>query len=154
MNNKILLVFISFLSMAACKKNAATVDTGSVNVIPASSVPVAVINSFNANFSSSTGIEWQHNSDDSFICQFNMDDQRHEAHFDDSGHQSRHLVICIDAAVPDLVLQAFRDGFPSDQIFEWNLTNEGTWKAHFMRGLIKWEVTFNNAGTVIKSEHD
>ena len=156
MKNKIVLIAISLLSLAACKKSVTGINgnTGSVGVVPASSVPEAVVNSFTANFSSATEIEWQHNSDDSFTCQFNKDDQRHEARFDDKGHQSSHTVICLDAAVPAVVLDAFRAGFPSDNVYEWNLTNEGTWKAHFMRVLIKWEVTFDGAGAIIKSEHN
>lgn len=156
MKNMILLIAVGFLLLVSCKKEVANTNgnTGAVSVIPASSVPANVIAAFNGSFSSASETEWQHNSDDSFTCQFNMDDQRHEARFDDNGHQSSHDIICLDAAVPAAVLDAFRDAYPTDNVYEWKLTNEGTWKAHFMRNAIKWEVTFNNAGNVIKAEHD
>lgn len=156
MKNMIFLIAAGFLSLVSCKKEIANSNgnTGTASVIPASSVPANVIAAFNSSFSSASETEWQHNSDDSFTCQFNMDDQRHEARFDDNGHQSSHDIICLDAAVPAAVLDAFRDAYPADNVYEWKLTNEGTWKAHFMRNAIKWEVTFNNAGNVIKAEHD
>lgn len=156
MKNKILLVVTSILSLVACTKDAPAIDgnSGSVSIIPASSVPAAVISAFNSSFSTATETEWQHNSDDSFTCQFNMEDQRHEAHFDDKGHQSSHSVICLDAAVPATVLSAFRSTYPTDNVYEWKLTSDQTWKAHFMRGSVKWEVTFDANGTIVKAEHD
>ena len=156
MKNKIVLIAISLLSLIACKKSVTGVNgnAGAAGIVPVSGVPQAVVNSFTASFSTATETEWQHNSDDSFTCQFNMDDQRHEARFDDKGHESSHTIICLDAAVPGAVLDAFRTGFPSDIVYEWSLTNEGTWKAHFMRASIKWEVTFDGAGAIIKSEHN
>jgi hypothetical protein len=83
-----------------------------------------------------------------------MDDQRHEADFEKTGIETEHNIICLNAAVPSVVINAFTSNFPSDLVYEWTLTNEGTWKAHFLRGSVKWEVTFNNNGTIIKSEHD
>ncbi|QEC65942.1 hypothetical protein FRZ67_00970 [Panacibacter ginsenosidivorans] len=156
MKNNILLVAISILSLVACKKDVSGVtgNTGTVSIVPASAVPAAVVAAFNSSFSTATETEWQHNSDDSFTCQFNMDDQRHEAHFDDKGHQSSHSVICLDGAVPATVLNAFRAAYPTDNVYEWKFTTDQTWKAHFMRDNIKWEVTFNANGTVVKAEHD
>ncbi|MEP7319982.1 MAG: hypothetical protein ABI921_14600 [Panacibacter sp.] len=156
MKNKIMFILLSTFSLFACKKDIApaTGNTGTITVTPESVVPAAVISSFNVSFSTATEREWQHNSDDSFTCQFNMDHQRHEARFDDNGHQSSHSVICMDAAIPEIILDAFRQGFPSDNVYEWNLTNENTWKAHFMRASVKWEVTFSNDGTILKSEHE
>jgi hypothetical protein len=156
MKSLILLITAGVLSLASCKKEIVNSDgtTGTVNIVPASMVPANVIAAFNSSFSAASETEWQHNSDDSFTCQFNMDDQRHEAHFDDNGHQSSHDLICLDAAVPASVLNAFRNAYPADNVYEWKLTNEGTWKAHFMRNTVKWEVTFNNGGNVIKAEHD
>ena len=156
MKNKIMFILLSSFTLFACKKNvtSVTTNTGTITVTPESAVPTAVISSFNASFSTATEREWQHNPDDSFTCQFNMDHQRHEAHFDDKGHESSHSVICTDAAVPALVLESFRQGFSADNVYEWNLTNENTWKAHFMRSAVKWEVTFSNDGIMLKSEHE
>ena len=154
---KILFVAVSSLLLFACKKDVANTNNsnGSISVIPSSSVPQEVLNAFNSSFSSASETEWEHNSsDDSFICQFNMDDQRHEARFDDHGHQSSHNVICLDAAVPAAVLDAFRTNFPTDIVYEWKLNTDGTWKAHFLRNGVKWEVTFTAEGTQIKVEHD
>jgi hypothetical protein len=156
MKNKILLVAISFLSLGACKKDISGVsgNSGTVSIIPVSSVPAAVVSAFNSSFSTATETEWQHNSEHSFTCQFNMADQRHEAHFDDNGHQTSHTIICLDAAVPAAVLSAFRNAYPTDNVYEWKYTTDKTWKAHFMRGSVKWEVTFDAGGTVVKAEHD
>jgi hypothetical protein len=156
MRNIFLLVTTFGLLLTACNKEVAgTSNTGgSASIIPVSAVPDAVIAAFNSSFSSASETEWQHNSDDSFTCQFNMENERHEAHFDDKGHESSHSVICLDAAVPAAVLSSFRNAYPADNVYEWKLNNDNTWKAHFMRGAIKWEVTLNNNGTIIKSEHD
>ena len=156
MKTTMLLIALSLFSLIACKKEAASINNpaSSVNVIPASVVPQAVLSAFNISFSTATETEWQHNSNDSFECQFNMDGQRHEAHFDDKGNESSHSVICIDAPVPSVVLDAFRKAYATDNVYEWKLTNEGTWKAHFMRSSVKWEVTFSSTGTVVKEEHN
>lgn len=154
MKNNIILACLSLVLLASCKKSA--VDGGpaggSANVVPASAVPQAVRTSLTSSFSGASEIEWQRNSTTSFTSQFNFSGQRHEAQFDDNGHQSSHSVICLDAPIPQGVLDAFRSNFPTDNVYEWNLRNDGTWKAHFMRGSVKWEATFSNTGTLIKVE--
>ena len=154
MKNKILLAALSLLSLAACTKSA--VDTnpsgGGANIVAASTVPSATRTAFDNSFSGATGVEWQRNSSISFTVQFNLSNQRHDARFDDNGHQSSHSVICLDAAVPQIVLDAFRQQFSTDNVYEWKLRNDGTWKAHFMRGSVKYEATFSAAGTLIKFE--
>lgn len=154
MKNRIILAVISIFSLAACSKsnlndNGGT--SGTANVIPASSVPSAVISSFNTSFPGATETEWQRHSN-SFEVQFNHNSQRHDASFDDSGHQSSHDIICLSAPVPQVVLDAFRQRFPTDNVYEWKLTNAGEWKAHFMRGSVKYEATFSATGTFIKFE--
>ena len=54
--------------------------------------------------------------------------------------------------MPQVVLDAFRQRFSADNVFEWKLTNAGEWKAHFMRGAIKFEATFSATGAFIKFE--
>ncbi|MBG9377830.1 hypothetical protein I5907_16440 [Panacibacter sp. DH6] len=155
MKTKILFIVAVMLAFVSCKKDVNSTDNpGSVNIIPASAVPSAVIAAFSSSFSGATETEWHQGSDDSYTCQFNMDDKRHEARFEDNGHQSSHSVICLDGAVPNGVLNAFRSVYPNDNVYEWKLTNENTWKAHFMRGSVKWEVTFNNSGSILETEHD
>jgi hypothetical protein len=51
-----------------------------------------------------------------------------------------------------VVLDAFRQRFTADYVYEWKLRNDGTWKAHFMRGTIKYEATYSATGTLIKFE--
>lgn len=155
MKNKMIIAAFGVLSLAACSKSAVdsnTGTTGSANVIPASSVPAAVITSFNSAFRSATEVEWQRHSSSNFEVQFNESSQRHSAGFDDNGHQSSHNIICLDAPVPQVVLDAFRQRFPTDNVYEWKLTNAGEWKAHFMRGTIKYEATYNATGTLLKFE--
>ena len=154
MKNKLIIAALGIFSLTACTKSALDNNsnaTGNANVIPASSVPAVVINSFNNSFRGATEVEWQQHSS-SFTSQFNLSNQRHDAGFDDNGHQSSHSIICLDAAVPQVVLDAFRQRFPADNVFEWKLTNAGEWKAHFMRGTIKYEATFSATGVFIKFE--
>ena len=154
MKNKILLAALSLLSLAACTKSGIDSNSpgGGANVVAASTIPSATRTAFDNSFSGATGVEWQRNSSSSFTVQFNLSNQRHDARFDDNGHQSSHSVICLDAAVPQVVLDAFRQQFSTDNVYEWKLRNDGTWKAHFMRGSIKYEATFSAAGTLIKFE--
>ena len=79
--------------------------------------------------------------------------QRHESSFDDNGHQTSHSISCISAAVPAVVLNAFRARYPSDNVYEWTLKNDGSWQAHFYRSTVKWEVSFSATGVFIKEEH-
>lgn len=157
MKQTIIVMLTASILFMACKKNAGNTgsNTGTnSNLIAESSVPFTVLNAFNASFGTSTERAWRHGKDQGYMCQFNFDDQRHEAQFDDDGHQSSHSVICIDEAVPSIVLNTFDLNFPTDIVYEWKLNNDSTWKAHFFRGTIKWEVTINSTGNIIKSEHD
>ena len=154
MKNSIVLAALGIFSLTACTKSALDNNgsgSGTANIIPASSVPASVMTTFNNNFRGATEVEWQHNSS-SFNSQFNLGGQRHDAGFDDNGHQSSHSIICLDAPVPQLVLDAFRQRYPNDNVYEWNLRNDGSWKAHLMRGTIKYEATFSATGIFIKFE--
>ena len=153
MKNKLIFSIGILFIMASCSKSAIedNVTSGTANVIDASAVPQAVRTAFNNDFSGATGVEWQRNSS-SFTSQFNHSSQRHEAHYDDNGHQSSHSVICIDGPVPEAVLTAFRSRFSTDNVYEWKLRNDGTWRAHIMRGGIKYEATYSAAGDFIKFE--
>lgn len=149
-----ILAALLITSFAACSKSAIDNNNstaGNANVIPASSVPAAVTTSFNNSFRNASEIEWQRHSS-SFEVQFNEDSQRHDATFDDSGHQSSHSIICLSAPVPQVVLDVFRQNFANDNVYEWKLTNNGEWKAHFMRGSVKFEATFSASGALIKFE--
>lgn len=150
---KLILSFACFtVLLFSCTKNAdnsTLSDTASI--VPASSVPQEVLSSFSSSFSGSSEVEWRHHSNDDFSSQFNQSGQRHEARFDDKGHNSSHKVISL-TAVPKAVLDAFATQFPSDVVYEWNLRSDGTWKAHYMRGTIKWEATFSVTGSLLKNE--
>lgn len=155
MTNKILLAAFTVLIFAACTKpgidNNAS-GSGTANVINAFVVSQTTRTAFNNDFSGATAVEWQRNSSNSFTVQFNHNSQRHDASYDDSGHQTSHSIICLDAPVPQLVLDAFRQQFAMDNVYEWKLRNDGTWKAHFMRAAIKYEATFSATGTLLKFE--
>ena len=155
MKNSIIALFISGFTLMACSKsslydNSNSNNSGTATAIPSSNVPEAVRNSFNSSFSGATEVEWLRGSSN-FICQFNLSSQRHDARFDDNGHQSSHSVISL-AAVTAAVLDAFRQRFPTDNVYEWKLRNDGTWKAHFMRGSVKYEATYSANGTLLKFE--
>lgn len=38
-------------------------------------------------------------------------------------------------------------------VYEWNLRNDGSWKAHIMRGTVKYEATFSATGALLKFEN-
>jgi len=153
MKNSVVLLISCLLFLASCSKSAMENNvSGTANVIDPSAVPVAVRTALNNNFSGATEIEWQRTGSNSFVSQFNHNNQRHEAGFDDNGHQTSHSIICIDAPVPGVVLDAFRQRFPTDNVYEWKLGNDGTWKAHFMRGTLKYEATYSATGTLLKFE--
>jgi hypothetical protein len=155
MKNKILLSAMVFLFLFACKKaedNVAVTDQ-LITVIPQSSVPQAVLTSFNSSFSGATEVEW-HKSSNHFESEFHHSSQRHLARFDDNGNQKSHSISCSSGPVPAVVLAAFRATHPNDNVYEWKLRNDGTWKAHFMRGTVKWEATYTATGVLVKEEHD
>ena len=153
MKNTILSAFVGLIVLASCSKSFQNLTTsGGATIIPASAVLSAVRTAFDNSFSGATEVEWQHNSSNSFTSQFNLSGQRHEASFDDGGHQSSHSIICLSAAVPQVVLDAFRQKFPTDNVYEWRQTSSGDWKAHFMRGSVKWEATFTAGGSFVKVE--
>ena len=139
----------------SCKKDnsAAELNPQSITVVPLSAVPSAVVASFNNSFTNSTEVEW-HKINDHFEVEFNHQAQRHHCGFDNNGQQSSHTISCTNAVVPAAVLNAFRARYPNDNAYEWNQRTDGTWKAHFLRGAIKWEATFSATGVFIKEEHD
>lgn len=160
MKNKILFAAITLITFASCTKqgvdnNGGTANvtgTGNTTVVPAATVPSATTTAFANEFSGATGVEWQRNSSSNFTVEFNHSSQRHSAGYDDNGHRSSHSIICIDGPVPQAVLDAFRQQFPTDNVYEWKLRNDGTWRAHIMRGAVKYEATFSATGSLIKFE--
>jgi hypothetical protein len=155
MKNEILSFALALFLLSSCTKSALDNNgssAGSAQVVSASAVPQAARTALTTNFPGASEIEWQRNSSSHFTSQFNHNGQRHSAGFDDNGNQSSHEVICIDAPVPAVVLDAFRLRFPADNVYEWKLRNDGTWKAHFMRGTVKYEATYSATGTLIKFE--
>lgn len=154
MKNAILFSVLSAMLLVSCSKSASDDggSGGSAVIVPSGSVPQAARTALATNFPGASEIEWQRNSSSSFTSQFNQSGQRHSAGFDDSGHQSSHSVICLEAPVPQVVLDAFRQQFPADVVYEWKLRNDGTWKAHIMRGSVKYEATFSAAGALLKFE--
>lgn len=155
MKNKFILAAFSAVLLTACSKSSLddnTSQTGTANLVDAASVPQAARTALATNFNGASAIEWQRHSSSSFEAQFNHTNQRHSAGFDDNGNQRSHSIQCTDGPVPEVVLNAFRQRFPTDNVYEWKLRNDGTWKAHFMRGTDKYEATYNASGTLLKFE--
>ncbi|MBL0152691.1 MAG: hypothetical protein IPP93_04085 [Chitinophagaceae bacterium] len=155
MKSRITAFIAAVVIFSSCSKSDVTPNnpaTGTANVVAASSVPAAARTALSTNFSGATEVEWQRHSSSDFSAQFNLSSQRHEAHFDDHGGHSSHSVICLDAPVPSTVLDAFRTRFATDNVYEWKLGGDGNWKAHFMRGTVKYEATFSPSGTLVKFE--
>jgi hypothetical protein len=164
MKNKLFLIATCAILATSCKKSTEDVlptQDQSVTAISQSSVPAAVVTRFNSNFSGATQVEWFSASSSSsssssssreFEVEFNHSSQRHDARYDDNGNQRSHSISCTDGPVPQVVLTAFRSTHPSDNVYEWKLRNDGNWKAHYMRGAVKWEATYTAAGVLIKEE--
>lgn len=149
-----LISALSVMVFTSCSKQGVSSNTAgssTVAIVPASAVPSVITSAFARDFSGATEVEW-HKSSSSFSVEFNHSNERHSAGFDDSGHQTSHSVTCFDGAVPAAVLNAFRQQFPDDIVYEWKLTTEGNWKAHFNRNGVKYEATLSPSGTVIKFE--
>jgi hypothetical protein len=163
MKNKLFLFVTCFVFAVSCKKSDdAALQTASQSVvapITQSAVPAPVVNAFSSNFPSATQVEWftisssSSSSSREFEVEFNHFSQRHGARYDDNGNQKRHSITCTDGPVPTIVLNAFRSTHPNDIVYEWKLRNDGTWKAHFMRGTVKWEATYTAAGVLVKEEY-
>jgi uncharacterized lipoprotein YajG len=165
MKNKLFLMATIVMLATSCKKSTDAVTLTPdpiVTPIAQASVPAAVVNTFTARFPAATQVEWfsvtsrtsttSSSESREIEVEFNHLNQRHEARFDDNGIEKHHTVSCIDAAVTQVVLNAFRTTHPNDIVYEWNLRADGTWKAHFMRGAVKWEATYTAAGVLVKEE--
>ncbi len=144
--------------LVSCKKSndAATPPAEAITVIPQSQVPAVVVSTFNSRFAGATEVEWHKSSasGNSFEVEFNHQNQRHSVGFDDKGTEKHHNISCTSGAVPQAVLNAFRARNPNDNVYEWKLTSDGNWKAHFLRNNVKWETTFTPAGVFVKEEHE
>jgi hypothetical protein len=165
MKNKLLVFATCLVFAVSCKKSDSVTPINQAVVTPispsavATTVPAPVINTFNSRFAGATQVEWftvatPNSQSREFEVEFNHSNQRHEARFDDNGGERHHGITCLDGPVPQVVLTAFRNTHPNDNVYEWNLRNDGTWKAHFMRGTVKWEATYTAAGILVKEEHD
>ncbi len=160
MKNKLFLFATIAILATSCKKSTDAIlpqDATVVTPIFQANVPAAVVNSFASRFPAATQVEWfsvssSNSSSREFEVEFNHANQRHEARFDENGTEKQHSVSCLDAPVPQVILTAFRSTHPNDTVYEWNLRNDGTWKAHFMRGTVKWEATYSATGILIKEE--
>lgn len=153
MKSKIILTFATVLTLAACSKEGVNQNAGgTVTIVSADAVPARTTSAFTAEFSGATAVEWSRNSSSSFTVQFNHSSQRHSAGYDDNGHRSSHSIICTDGPVPQVVLDAFRQLYPGDVVYEWSLRNDGNWRAHIMRGTVKYEATFSASGSLLKFE--
>lgn len=57
------------------------------------------------------------------------------------------------AVVPSAVLAAFNTRYPDATNVQWKLLSDGTYKAEFQRGTVKWQAIFTADGTLVKEEH-
>lgn len=58
------------------------------------------------------------------------------------------------SAVPAAVQTSFTKLFPDAARSEWKKLSNGNYKVQFYRSGVKWEVTFNSAGVVVKQERE
>lgn len=148
-----ILAVFTLLFLTSCKKADTNTSTAAeaITIIPQSAVPTVVVTAFTATFSGASELEW-HKSGSLFHVEFNHNNQRHSASFDDSGHENEEHITCLTGAVPAVVLAAFRIRNANDSVYEWKLTSDSNWKAHFNRIGVKWETTFSATGTFIAEE--
>jgi hypothetical protein len=57
-------------------------------------------------------------------------------------------------SVPPAVLSAFNSRYPDASNIQWKKQSDGTYKAEFFRGTVKWQATFTAAGVLVKEEHN
>jgi len=152
MKNIFIPALAAAIVVSSCSKQGLPENGGTTTVIPPASVPAATTTSFRNEFTGATSVEWRISGSNNFTVQFNFSSQRHSAGYDDHGRRSSHSIICSDGPVPQAVLDAFSSLYPGDIVYEWKLRSDGTWKAHIMRGGVKYEATFSATGTLIKFE--
>jgi hypothetical protein len=56
--------------------------------------------------------------------------------------------------VPAAVLTAFHSRYTDATKVEWKNLSDGSFKAEFFRGSIRWQASFTSNGTLVKEEHD
>ncbi|HEY6915980.1 MAG TPA: hypothetical protein VI413_14980 [Paludibacter sp.] len=56
-------------------------------------------------------------------------------------------------SVPSAVLSAFSTRYPSATQVQWKLLSDGTYKAEFFIGSVKWQAIFTASGTLVKEQH-
>ena len=157
-----LYFFVALIAITtSCKKSNDNISLPIVEVkqVAASAVPSTVVSTFNTSYAGATQVEWfwvstSSNSTNSveYEVEYNHASQRHNSRFDNNGVEKHHSITCIEAPVPQIVLTAFRNTHTNDLVYEWKLRNDGTWKAHYLRGAVKWEATYSAAGVLIKEE--
>jgi hypothetical protein len=158
MKKILLLAVLAIITMVSCKKSNEVLPTEMQTVINEATVPVAVRTAFNTNYSGATQVEWRSasssssNNSQEFEVEFNHQSQRHISRLDDKGSQKSHSISCSSGPVPQNVLTAFRATHPTEVVTEWKLRNDGTWKAHYLKGTIVWEATYTAAGVLVKDE--
>lgn len=57
------------------------------------------------------------------------------------------------ANVPAAVLSAFSGRYPDATGVQWKAQSDGSFKAEFLRGSVKWQAIFSASGTLLKEEH-
>jgi hypothetical protein len=57
------------------------------------------------------------------------------------------------ATVPAAVTAAFNARYPDATNIQWKKLSDGSFKAEFNRGTVKWQATFTAAGVLLKEEH-
>ncbi len=159
MKIKLLALSAIIFLAASCKKSTDAVlpQDDTLVAVTQASVPAAVVNTFSARFVGATQVEWFSVVSSSsqrmeFEVEFNHSSQRHGARFEDNGTEKHHSITCTTGIVPTAVLTAFRATHPNNIVYEWKLRNDGTWKAHYIRGIVKWEATYTAAGVLVKEE--
>lgn len=155
MKNTYVPALIAAFIFVSCSKNGVEPNdggTGNSTVVSPAAVPTVTTTSFSNEFVGATSVEWRIGGSNRFTVQFNFSNQRHSAGYDNHGRRFSHSVICTEGPVPQAVLDAFRSLYPSDIVYEWKRRSDGTWKAHIMRGSVKYEATFSATGTLIKFE--
>jgi hypothetical protein len=54
-------------------------------------------------------------------------------------------------SVPSTVLSAFNTHYPNATQVQWKLLSDGTYKAEFLIGNVKWQAIFTASGTWLKN---
>ena len=119
-------------------------------------VPPVVLNAFKKNFQTATDMEWKVKGAN-YEVDFEIGKADHEVQYDATGKVLKHKQDIqqsdLPASINSVIAKDFK-GYDASHVKRIQNGNSITYKVDLKRGTDKWEVTFDEAGTVLAKEPD